>query len=766
VLRKVLFVALALILLLLPLAVRWFYFYDGTYEPGEVPRPDLAAIEAPAPEVEPFVDHFEALPAGTILVDRAHSNRFEMAELSVLQARLAARGQRLQSVEADEDLANLLRFAQALIIISPGEDWTIDEIELLQDFVDKGGRLLLVTDPTRFEVLFDEFGYYLGMDSDVPHINDLAARFGLVFQDDYLYNTAENEGNFRNIKLTDLSDHDLTQGLEQVVFYASHSIISEEPALISAGGETRSSISERSGDLAVAVLGTGAQVLALGDLTFMMEPHNAVYSNDVFIANLADYLSGAQRDHDLANFPLFFDDQADLVYTGDPLLDSDLLLAGSTLQGVFDDAGKELSVREVEDEIIDTLFLGLYEGADDVESYLASAGVTLLITPTQTIEEEVETADAPAPEVSPVETSTITSTATLTPTVRAMPSEGVTATGEITVTPGIPPAAKNRVEITGLGEMVLTSTSLLLLQSPGDRQVLVVLADTEAGLEDATTRLVEGDLGACVFHDPESEFPSVVALCPTGEAEPGDGSGGWKEPDLESEPLNGGEPVTDTLEPPEQPEEPEEPKGQILVVAVDNGEGRYDSMTSADDYVAILSEHYDVSVRSMSSDGPPQESDLEGLDLVIWTAGDFDEILADDESGMIFLAVLQGIPVIVSGAYVGDTGAESVQRDIQVSDPTHPLVDGFDPEEVIRFVPGPSGGDYATSILEDSEEEGTSIPLVRGPDSEDAGMASVVVVKDEFTNIRIVLMGFPLYLLPEKAKSQLVLNAVEWMLAP
>lgn len=762
-LRKVLFVALALIMLLLPLAVRRLYFYDGTYEPGEVPRPDLAAIEAPTPEVEPFADRFEALPAATILVDRAHSNRFEMAELSVLQARLAARGQRLQPVNAEEDLASLLRFAQAMIVVSPGEDWTIDEIELVQDFVEKGGRLLLVTDPTRFEVMFDEFGYYLGMDSDVPHINDLAARFGLVFQDDYLYNTSDNEGNFRNIRLTDLSNHDLTQGLEQVVFYATHSIISEEPALISAGGETRSSISERSGDLAVAVLASGSKVLALGDLTFMMEPHNAVYGNDVFIANLADYLSGAERDHDLADFPLFFHDQADLVYTGDPLLDSDLLLAGSTLQGVFDDAGKVLTVREAEDEIIDTLFLGLYEGADDVESYLASAGVTLLITPTQTIESETENAGAPAPEVSPVETSTITSTATLTPTVRAMPSEGLTTTGEITITPGIPSAARNRVEITGLGEMVLTSTSLLLLQSPGERQVLVVLADTEVGLEDATTRLVEGDMGACVLHDPGSEFPSVVALCPTGEAEPGGGSGGWEEPEPEPEPLSGGEPITDTLEPPEQPEEP---KGQILVVAVDNGEGRYDSMTSADDYVAILSEQYDVSVRSTSADGPPQEADFGDIDLVIWTAGDFDEILADDESDMIFAAVLQGIPVIVSGAYVGDTGAESVQRDIQVSDPTHPLVDGFEPEEVIRFVPGPSGDEYATSILEDSEEEGTFIPLVRGPDSEDAGMASVLVVEDEFSGMRIVLMGFPLYLLPEKAKSQLVLNAVEWMLAP
>nr|NIV30826.1 hypothetical protein [Anaerolineae bacterium] len=176
-----------------------------------------------------------------------------MAELNVLQARLAARGQRLQPVYDSEDLERQLQHAQALAIISPSADWTSGEIQSVERFVDKGGRLLLVTDPSRFDVIYDEWGYYIGLDSDVPHINDLASRFGFVFQDDYLYNTVENEGNFRNIVLTDLADGQITEGLEELVFFAAHSISSEEPALITAGGETRSSTSEREQELTVGL---------------------------------------------------------------------------------------------------------------------------------------------------------------------------------------------------------------------------------------------------------------------------------------------------------------------------------------------------------------------------------------------------------------------------------------------------------------------------------------------------------------------------------
>ncbi len=331
-LKKALLVLVGLVLLVLPLALRWFYFHEGQYQPGPVPRPDLSQIKAATPDLVSFTDTQTESEPGAILVDLAHDNRVEMAELNVLQARLAARGQRLDSVMAYEDSSDLvqkLRYAKALLVISPGRSWTPTEIRHVQDFVAKGGRLLLVADPTRFDVIIDEEGGLVGLDSDVIHINDLAARFGLVFQSDYLYNTVENEGNFRNIQLTEFKDHELTQGLEQVVFYAVHSIESEEPALITASGETRSSNTERTGELAVATLAAGERVLAVGDLTFMTEPNNDAYDNDQFIANVADFLSGAQRQYDLADFPFFFGDQVHLVFTGDPLLAASYLPAAA-----------------------------------------------------------------------------------------------------------------------------------------------------------------------------------------------------------------------------------------------------------------------------------------------------------------------------------------------------------------------------------------------------------------------------------------------------
>ncbi len=347
-LKKLSIILLALAVLIVPTVGRWFYHYDGSYEPDQVPRPDLDQIEASLPEPQPFVDREIDTTPGTILVDLAHGNRVDMAELSVLQARLSARDQRLEPITQAEDLASQLRYARALIIISPGLDWTPDEIQQVQRFVDKGGRLLLVTDPTRFDVIYDEWDVYVGLDHDAPHLNDLAAAFGLVFQADYLYNTVENEGNFRNIRLTDYADHQLTEGLDALVFFAAHSIVSEEPALISAGGETRSSTSERTEDLPVALLAAGGAVLALGDLTFMTEPYNAVYDNDRFIAHIADFLSQARRSYELADFPHFFDDQVDLVYAGGPLLDSDLAKGGSDLQALFDQRGKVLSISAVE----------------------------------------------------------------------------------------------------------------------------------------------------------------------------------------------------------------------------------------------------------------------------------------------------------------------------------------------------------------------------------------------------------------------------------
>lgn len=751
-LKRIALALLALALLVLPSLGRWIYFYEGSYEPPAVARPDLTSVQAPLPEAGTFADRYARLAPGTILVDLAHDNRVEMAELSVLQARLTARNQRLQPVTTAADLAARLRHARALIVISPGEDWTAGEIQQVEAFVSKGGRLLMVTDPSRFDYLFDEWDYFVGLDHDVVHVNDLASRFGLVFQDDYLYNTSENEGNYRNIRLREFAADPLLEGVEQLVFYASHSIVTEQEALIATEGETRSSDSEWNGPRAVAVLAAEGAVLGLGDLTFITEPYNTVHDNDLFLANIADWLSGGQRLYELEDFPFFFRDEVDLVYAGDPLLDGELMEGGSALQGFFADQVMSLSVRQEENAERDTIFLGLYEQAEEVEPYLAAAEVTLLITPTAEIEPEEEEEEFPPPPpatATPAVTQPLTATASITPTIEpeAEPETEIEA----------PAPPKDRVEIGSLGEMVITGTSLLVLEDQEERQILVVLSDEEEGLDSALARLIEGDLEGCLFHQAEK---STLALCPYGEASSG---GGWQESPAEpAEPL----PTLPPSPPEETPEPAVEPEGTILVLSLDEGEGEYDSLTSAAEYEAILEERYDVVVWSTSQDGLPDTTELLGYDLVIWTAGDYKDAFGDEMSNLLFALMLEGIPVVVSGAYIGDSASQAVQRDIQVQDIAHPLAEGFEPDQVIPFVSAPSGSEYEIDVLEDFQEGEDAIVFVRGPESEASGAASVAIIEDQVSGMRLVFVAFPLYLLPEAPRAQLVLNAASWLLSP
>ncbi|HSJ54221.1 MAG TPA: DUF4350 domain-containing protein [Anaerolineae bacterium] len=721
--KKLVLVLAALALLLLPLLARWLYYYDpgaGSRRPA-VARPDLSQVAEPALAPQDFEDSPAAGTPGTVLVDLAHENRVQMAELGVLQARLAARGQSLEPLTDAAELGSRLRGARALVVASPGTAWTADEIEQVVEFVDKGGRLLLVTDPSRYDVLYDEWGSFSALDPDVAHMNDLAARFGLVFQADYLYNTLENEGNYRHIRLTDFTSHPLTEGLEQVVLLGTHSIVSQEGALVWTEGDTRSSSSERTGSLTVAALAAGGQVLALGDLSFLLEPYNTLYDNDRLIANIADLLAGADRRYQLEDFPFFFEGEVDLVYAGDPLLNPKLMAAASGLQDHLAEQGLSPALRAVEDQERDTLLLGLFEDADEAEPYLSALGVTLTITPAG---ETAEDAEAPVTEDDAEDAA----------------------------------PAVDRIEIEGLGEVEARGNALLALQEEGDRQVLLVLAAAEESLGHAVERLAAGDLEGCLFGE-----DGGLALCPVEEA-----AGDREErPEAEEEPAEAGPSVPEGEEPAPSVPEGEEPAGAgaaILLLSLDAGQGRYDNMTGVDEFERILEEHYAVSTWSTAAQGLPEMDDLRDYDLVIWTAGDFEDAFGEPESGLLFALMLEEIPVLVSGAYIGSAEEQAVQRDLQVKDASHPLAQGFAPDEVIPFVEAPSGSEYEIDVLSDLDDGESDVVFVRGPGSESSGVASMAVISDAVSSTRVVFAGFPLYLLPEPARSRLVLNAVSWML--
>ena len=134
---------------------------------------------------------------------------------------------RVTSSERLEFLETRLRQAGSLVVISPTEPYTEEERGLVRRFVEKGGRLLLISDPTRTQ-----------------QINSLAEEFGLSFQPGFLYNQVDYDLNHRNIFVKDFFADPVTEGLSQVAFYTAGAIRSAGPALAYPDGNAFPSLVE------------------------------------------------------------------------------------------------------------------------------------------------------------------------------------------------------------------------------------------------------------------------------------------------------------------------------------------------------------------------------------------------------------------------------------------------------------------------------------------------------------------------------------------
>ncbi|MCB0121421.1 MAG: hypothetical protein KDE58_04210, partial [Caldilineaceae bacterium] len=204
-LRRLIVLVLGIALLVAPTLVRdELWQYDARpYVPPEVPELALAATPVPTgvptPLQEAAYTRTRELRAGPVVLDLAHYNSINPSSLQPLADALAGRGlglrywlstidvmavtNYLEYPDQSEALADQLADASALIVISPFFLWSNQEIALVEQFVADGGRLLLVSDP-------DIMGDYAAA------TNMIGEPFGVVFNEDYLYDTTVNDGNF------------------------------------------------------------------------------------------------------------------------------------------------------------------------------------------------------------------------------------------------------------------------------------------------------------------------------------------------------------------------------------------------------------------------------------------------------------------------------------------------------------------------------------------------------------------------------------------
>ena len=355
--------------LLLPVSAAAFFvsanliFYRGSYDPPSTPVVAFDQIGLPALEVirsreTPVRRH------GLLVVDNAHRNDFDEKEVTTLISKVTDRGFEVEFILgrgatfsfAGERLAlleELLREADSLAVLVPRIPYSTDELEVVQRFVEKGGRLLLIGDPSR--------------PSDIDSIGD---RFGILFQAGYLYNVVDHDLNFRNIFVSEFLPDRVTDGLTTIALYTAGSIRSSGVPLALADTNTFSSMVERVEPFTPMVKGGDGRVLAISDFTFMEPPQNSTLDNDRLISNIADFLATGERSFDVSDFPHFFGGDVDIL-----LGRADLFDTGTRLKSLLSASQISSEMKGVEDLTKDTVFLGLYQDSPAVGQYLASARV-------------------------------------------------------------------------------------------------------------------------------------------------------------------------------------------------------------------------------------------------------------------------------------------------------------------------------------------------------------------------------------------------------
>ncbi|HOJ01553.1 MAG TPA: DUF4350 domain-containing protein [Anaerolineaceae bacterium] len=496
-------------LFLIPIIARTVWYYQGIYIPSkQLQTPDFLSLEIPQPTLSTSVasNAREIKKTGSVVLDLAHANQYQITEIEMLIDELKDRGAEIVTFDEGEDLNSTLKGAAAFISIAPTMDFSGDEIQQIQTFAARGGRLLVIADPTR-----SSSEYAISRAQSVKVVNTLLEPYHIIFRNDYAYNVYDHEGNFRNVYLEPLDKNELTENVERVVFYASRSISSYETNLLAGDANTLSSLTDTGGDLCMVAL-AGNNVLAIGDLTFLTSPYYQVADNYQLIKNIGQFLMSGERQVTFDDFPNLFTKPIGILSGERIVLDQDLLAQINAVKELY--AKQDLTVEflEADDEDYDLIILGLIPPDQTIHKYLDGLAIQF----------GSQAGNTPTPQPTAAETS-----AAATESITAqIPTQATLRAGQI--------------YITGLGEVSQSDFGFFLLKSTSNRTMLLLLADNQGDLVELLSIVRYGSLKGCYVEN-------AIALCEKNNS-------GWKptptpyvvfEETLELTPTSSPPPITE-----------------------------------------------------------------------------------------------------------------------------------------------------------------------------------------------------------------------------
>lgn len=718
--RKLIWIIPVAIILVI-IGGRLFYYNNGfgTYTPPvrELPEVDFEA-SARSARLE-AVDN-PTVSKGVVAIDYSHSNAFFIEELNVLLAKVVNRGFSYEIILADSPtgeatteisnsgssentaggLADKLRYANALILPLPRIEYTDEEITEIKRFVEKGGRVLIIGDPTRTVI--------------VEALNSIAGSFGIIYANDYLYSLENNDNNYRNVIYTGFKESPLTAGLDEdskLVFYGGGSINAPGYEIILGDETTHSSISEGGRIPAAAALVGNDQVLALGDMTFFTEPYSAAENNGVFINNIADFLTGGSREFELKDFPFFFNSQIDIVF-------DDTLVFNSQ----FDDSVKLKEFLEEKDHLItftaaitgeeDVIYVGRFEDAESVADYLADGGIAIL-DPEPAEEETV---------IEPEENGNRKNVA-VSDTPADIEERFVAG----------------RIRIDGVGDLERGGSTLFYLhQDQEGRNVLIILSDNPSTNADAFEILLENELGDC-------RLSNTIAVCQTEEPD------GDLPPSLRSSRIDRILVVSDDSGRPRDDAQTGAIEFSTLLSGTYNLDTWLISEQDSPDIDELLK--YDAVIWTTGDywDDSINDENVALLSKYIEIGGNL--ILSGASIGFDWDHT-EFLENVAHADYLDF----AEQRDLEVTLPDHAIAEGFAEGTILTFTEAVSDATVEPDVVNNTPD--ARVIFTRGPESRQSGAASVIAYEDD--RAKVAYFAFPFYLLPAEQRDLLLKNTINW----
>ncbi|MHB8806925.1 MAG: Gldg family protein [Anaerolineaceae bacterium] len=480
---KAKYLLIAIGLFLLPVLARTLWYYQGIYTPSKnLQTPDFLSLEITNPELStPFVsDAVNTGETNTVVFDLAHANQYQISEIEILIDDLKYRGAEIVTLDEGEDLNTLLKGASAFVSIAPTMNFTEDEIQQIQVFVERGGRLLVIADPTR-----SSSEYAISRVESVQVANKLLEPYQITFRNDYAYNVYDHEGNFRNVFLQPEDKNGLTNNVGEIVFYAARTISSYELNVMAGNENTLSSLTDTGGNLCLVAL-SEENVLAMGDFTFLTSPYYQVADNYQFITNISQFLINSERQKTLDDFPYVFSRPIGILASDKIVLDQDLLEQISDLKEMYAQQDLPVEFLESDNEEYDLIVLGFIPPDQTIQTYLTGFDIQF----------GSQTRSTAVPKTAP----------SATVNVEAEPSA--------TLEPTPSPLRSGQVYIEGFGQVSQNDFGFFFLKTENERTTLIILSDNQDDLVDLLALLANGSLESCFMEN-------NIALCEQNNT-------GWK----------------------------------------------------------------------------------------------------------------------------------------------------------------------------------------------------------------------------------------------